>query len=102
LAPVLSLNVVTLIISAICVGGSFMLITMAGIKEALRIGGPQASRAVGMMSSAFAVGQIAAPLTIGLSAESTNAFTVTSIIAALALVLSNCGLLLVANQEQSI
>jgi len=30
--------------AAICVGGTFMVITMAGIKEVLRVGGPQASR----------------------------------------------------------
>ena len=90
LAPVVSLNVVTLLTAAICVGGTFMVITMAGIKEVLRVGGPQASRGVGMMTAAFAVGQIAAPLTVSLFAGSSNAFTVTSIIAALALVLGNC------------
>jgi predicted MFS family arabinose efflux permease len=90
LAPVVSLNVVTLLTAAICVGGTFMIITMAGIKEVLRVGGPQASRAVGMMTAAFAVGQIAGPLTVSLFSGSNDAFTVTSIIAALALVLGNC------------
>ena len=90
LAPVVSLNVVTLLTAAICVGGTFMVITMAGIKEALRVGGPQASRGVGMMTAAFAVGQIAGPLSVSLFAGSSNAFTVTSIIAALGLVLGNC------------
>jgi predicted MFS family arabinose efflux permease len=89
MAPVMSINVATLLIAAICVGGTFMVITMAGIKEVLRIGGPQASRGVGMMTAAFAVGQIAAPLTVSLFAESGRAFTVASIIAALALVLGN-------------
>ncbi len=89
LAPVVSLNVVTLLTSAVCVGGTFMVITMAGIKEVLRVGGPQASRGVGMMTAAFAVGQIAGPLTVSLFAGSSSAFTAASIIAALALVVGN-------------
>ena len=44
LAPVFSLNVVTLLTAAVCVGGTFMVITMAGIKEVLRVAGPQASQ----------------------------------------------------------
>ena len=66
------------------------LITMAGIKEMLRIGGPQASRGIGMMTAAFGIGQITAPFTVSLFAGSNNAFTIGSIIAAMALVLSNC------------
>ena len=90
LGPVVWLNVVTLLLAAICVGGTFMVITMAGIKEMLRIGGPQASRGIGIMTAAFAIGQITAPFTTSLFAGSNNAFTIGSIIAAMALVLSNC------------
>jgi len=93
LAPVVALNVVTLLIAAICVGGTFMVITMAGIKEVLRVAGPQASRGVGMMTAAFAVGQIAGPLTVSLSAGSSGSFRIASIIAALALIAGNCVLL---------
>src|SRR5258708_1833684 len=89
LAPVVSLNVATLLTSAVCVGGTFMVITMAGIKEGLRVGGPQASRGVGMMTAAFAVCPIAGPLTLILFAGSSSAFTAASIIAALALVVGN-------------
>jgi MFS family permease len=89
LAPVVSLNVATLLTAAVCVGGTFMVITMAGIKEVLRVAGPQASRGVGMMTAAFAVGQIAGPLTVSLLAGSSSAFRVASIIAALALVGGN-------------
>jgi MFS family permease len=83
---------VTLLAAAIGVGGTFMVITMAGIREVLRLGGSQASRSVGMMTVAFAVGQIAGPLTVSLFAGSSNAFTVAGIIAALALALGNCAL----------
>jgi MFS family permease len=89
LAPVLSLNVVTLVTAAVCVGGTFMVITMAGIKEVLRVGDPQTSQGIGMMTAAFAVGQIAGPLSVSFFAGSSNAYTVTSIVAALGLVLGN-------------
>ena len=89
LAPVVAVNMMTLLFAAICVGGTFMVITMAGITELLRIGGPQAARGVGMMTAAFAVGQIAGPLTVSLFAGSGNAFQVPSIIAASALVVGN-------------
>jgi MFS family permease len=92
LAPAFSLNVATLLIAAVCVGGTFMVITMAGIKEVLRVAGPQASQGVGMMTAAFAVGQIAGPLTVSLLAGSGSAFRMASIIAALALVVGNCAL----------
>ncbi len=90
LAPVFSLNVATLLTAAVCVGGTFMVITMAGIKEVLRVAGPQASQGIGMMTAAFAAGQIAGPLTVSLLAGSSSAFRVASIIAALALVVGNC------------
>ena len=89
LAPVVSLNIATLLMAAICVGGTFMVITMAGIKEMLRAGGAMASQGIGMMTAAFAVGQIAGPLTVSLLAGSPRAFSVASIIAALALVAGN-------------
>ena len=92
LAPVVSLNVATLLFAAVCVGGTFMVITMAGIKEVLRIAGSQASRSVGMMTAAFAAGQIAGPLTVSLLAGSSNAFGAASVIAAVGLVVGNCGL----------
>ncbi|MGA7998066.1 MAG: YbfB/YjiJ family MFS transporter [Bradyrhizobium sp.] len=92
LAPAFSLNLATLLTAAVCVGGTFMVITMAGIKEVLRVAGPQASQGVGLMTAAFAVGQIAGPLTVSLLAGSGSAFRMASIIAALALVVGNCAL----------
>lgn len=93
IAPVVTVNMITLLISAICVGGTFMVITMAGIKELLRIGAAHPARGVGMMTAAFAVGQIAGPLTVSLFAGSGNAFEIPSVIAASALVIGNLVLL---------
>lgn len=93
LAPVLTINMMTLLIAALCVGGTFMVITMEGIKEVLRIDAPQAARGVGMMTAAFATGQIAGPLSVSLLAGSNNAVALPSIIAASALVIGNLVLL---------
>ena len=93
LLPAISVNVATLLLSAICVGGTFMVITMAGIKEALRLGGAPASLAVGVMTSAFAIGQIAGPLTVSLLAGSGSSFTLASLIAVFGLIAGNCVLL---------
>jgi MFS family permease len=47
-----------ILIGAIAVGGTFMLVTMAGLKEGRRAGGP---RLMARMTAAFAAGQIAGP-----------------------------------------
>jgi MFS family permease len=89
LAPVISVNVMTLLIAAVCVGGTFVVMTMSGIRELMHLGGPHAARAVGIGTAAFAVGQILGPLTVTLFAGSHNAFQVPSMIAACALAISN-------------
>jgi predicted MFS family arabinose efflux permease len=93
LAPALWLNVPTLLISAVCVGGTFVVITMAGLKEALRLGGAPASLAVGVMTAAFGAGQIVGPLTVSLLSRFDHAFTFASAIAAFGLIAGNCVLL---------
>jgi len=65
-APVLAVNLATLLFAALCVGGTFMVITMTGIQEARRLGGPRSTQAVALYTAAFALGQIAGPLTVGL------------------------------------
>jgi len=93
LAPALAVNVPTLLISAVCVGGTFMIITMAGLQEALRLGGAPASLAIGVMTAAFSAGQIAGPLTVSLLGRSEHAFALASMLAVCGLVAGNCVLL---------
>ena len=94
LAPALWLNVPTLLVSAVCVGGTFVVITMAGLKEALRLGGAPASLAIGVMTAAFGAGQIAGPLMVSALGRSEHAFAWASAIAAATLVAGNCALLM--------
>lgn len=53
-----------ILLSALCVGGTFMVITMAGMQEARRVAGEAARPLMAAMTSAFAAGQIAGPLVV--------------------------------------
>jgi predicted MFS family arabinose efflux permease len=101
LAPALWVNIPTLLLSAVCVGGTFMIITMAGIREALRLGGAPAPLAVGVMTAAFGAGQIAGPLTVSLLARSGHAFAFASMIAVASLVIGNCVLLFFGGRAEA-
>lgn len=52
----------TILFSAICVGGAFMVPTLSGFQLARQISGGQPTRLIGAMTAAFAFGQIAGPL----------------------------------------
>lgn len=62
LLPSLWTNAMTILMSALLVGGTFMIVTLAGVQEARARaqGGPRS--AVGRMTAAFAIGQIAGPV----------------------------------------
>ena len=63
LLPVLHSHILTIIAAGICVGGTFMIITMAGMKEAHRIAPPQdVIRHIAVMTASFATGQMIGPL----------------------------------------
>ncbi len=64
LAPALRMSVPTLLWCAVCVGGTFMVVTMTGIQEARRVAGASAPRLIAAMTAAFAVGQLVGPFTV--------------------------------------
>lgn len=51
-----------IVLAALCVGGTFMVITMAGMQEAREVAGADATRLMAAMTTAFAIGQIAGPV----------------------------------------
>jgi len=57
-------NLVTTVVSALCVGGTFMVATMAGIQHARRAAADRAPRLIAAMTAAFALGQLIGPLLI--------------------------------------
>ena len=62
LLPSLWVNGVTIALSALLVGGTFMVITLAGVQEMRARAPEQAARLVGRITAAFALGQIAGPV----------------------------------------
>jgi hypothetical protein len=59
MAPFVLAPLPGILVGAACVGSTFMVVTMAGLQEARRAGGP---RLMARMTAAFAAGQIAGPL----------------------------------------
>jgi predicted MFS family arabinose efflux permease len=62
LLPSLWLNGATIALSALLVGGTFMVITLAGVQEMRARSPGNAARLVGRITAAFALGQIAGPV----------------------------------------
>jgi hypothetical protein len=82
-APALGTELVVLLFSAVCIGGTFMVITMAGMQEAQRLAAPSAGRLMAAMTAAFAVGQLLGPLSVTAAAgTSAHVLVVPSAIAA--------------------
>ena len=72
-----------LLVGAVCVGGTFMVVTMAGLQEARRVAGESATRLMAAMTAAFAVGQLAGPLLVVGLAGRPQALTVAGGVASL-------------------
>jgi ABC-type branched-subunit amino acid transport system permease subunit len=56
--PAVQATLFSIIVSAICVGGTFMVITMAGMQEARRIAAQSAPRLMAAMTAAFAAASL--------------------------------------------
>ena len=84
-APLVIPGIAGVLGSALLVGSTFMVITMAGMQEARRVGGPALMAA---MTAAFATGQIAGPLAVSALAHVSGGMVAALSIAAASLVLS--------------
>jgi predicted MFS family arabinose efflux permease len=92
--PAARSSIDTLVVSAICVGGTFMVMTMAGFQEAKRVSTGSPTRLISAMTAAFAVGQLAGPVTVGLGLRVGNPLVLPSIAAAVLLACSAVALAL--------
>ncbi|MDQ2800874.1 MAG: YbfB/YjiJ family MFS transporter [Armatimonadota bacterium] len=81
-----------LTVSALLVGGTFMVMTMFGLREARRLGGEQTGKLMGVMTAAFAVGQIVGPLYAGVLVRLSGSFS-SSLLTAAILLASGAALL---------
>ena len=62
--PRIWLNPLTLACSALLIGGTFMVVTMLGLQEARSRAPDHVASAIGNMTAAFALGQLAGPLAL--------------------------------------
>lgn len=75
LVPAVWMDMTAIVIGGVCVGGTFMVITMAGLKEAHRLAGSVGvQKQVAAMTAAFAIGQIVGPALAGWVYNATLSF----------------------------
>ena len=74
LLPVLHLSALTVLLAALLVGGTFMVATMAGMQEARARSLGDPTRALGRMTAAFAIGQMAGPVLSSLLSGNAQGF----------------------------
>jgi hypothetical protein len=86
--PVLSSGIAALAVAACVVGGTFMVITMAGLQEARRVAGPAAAGLMASMTASFAAGQIAGPLCVSAVAAARFGFAPVLLLATAVLAIS--------------
>lgn len=62
LLPALWVSIASIVIAALCVGGTFMVVTMVGMQEAQARGGVHARALIAAITAAFALGQLVGPI----------------------------------------
>lgn len=90
--PVVWPGLAAILIAALLVGGTFMVITMTGLREARRTAGVSATGFISAMTAAFAVGQIIGPLVVSAVADIHHGFADALIAAAIILALAAAAL----------
>lgn len=92
--PVIWESITSIIVAAVCVGGTFMIITMVAMKESHNVAhGRDVQRHIAIMTAAFAVGQMISPMIAGWIHDATQSFAYPLAFASLLLV-ATCVLLL--------
>ena len=86
--PVVWPSIVAIMLAGLCVGGTFMVITMVGMQEARSVAGAQATGLMAALTSAFALGQIAGPIVVSSVVTAGGGFSAALLIAFVVLVVS--------------
>jgi MFS family permease len=92
-APLAVRGLAGILIAALCVGGSFMVVTMTGMQEALQVAGAQVARLMAAMTAAFATGQILGPVFASLLIEARGGLSAALLLGCLLLAISAFALL---------
>lgn len=82
-----------ILLSALMVGSTFVVITMAGMQEARFVAGAHAQRLMAAMTAAFALAQVAGPPVAGALLGADDSFTVPLLLASALLIASGAALL---------
>jgi MFS family permease len=93
-SPLVIPGLAGILVCALCVGGTFVVATLAGLQVAREVAGPAARVLLAAMTAAFAVSQVAGPLVVSLLARHPNGFSVALLIAFATLAASVAGLML--------
>ena len=86
--PIVWPGIVPIMLAALLVGGTFMVITMVGMQEARGVAGAHATGLMAAMTAAFAVGQIAGPISVSLVVGAGGSVAAALVIACVFLVVS--------------
>ena len=92
-APLVQLSLAALIVSAVCVGGTFILVTLAGLQEVRRLLHVAPARGVAALTASFALGQLVGPLLSRTGASAATAMQLPGLVATVGLVVSAAVLL---------
>lgn len=84
--PALWTSLTAIMLAALLVGGTFMIATMLGLREARLVAGDGATPLMAVMTASFALGQIIGPLLVSAIAAWPHGFAIALIVAAVALV----------------
>ncbi|WP_167670848.1 YbfB/YjiJ family MFS transporter [Allopusillimonas ginsengisoli] len=94
LIPALWSSVTAIVIAALCVGGTFMVVTMMGMQEAQIQGGANARQLIAAVTAAFATGQLAGPVVFSLMHDYLGTSLEGALVLGCAILLLSCALLL--------
>ncbi len=86
--PIIWPGIVPIMLAALFVGGTFMVITMVGMQEARSVAGARATGLMAAMTAAFALGQIAGPISVSLVVGAGGSVSAALMIAGVFLVVS--------------
>jgi len=85
-APVAWPGIGGIVFAALVVGGTFMVVTMAGMQAARAAAGAEAAGLMAAMTAAFAAGQIVGPLSVSVVLSAGGGFSAALLVASAALV----------------
>jgi predicted MFS family arabinose efflux permease len=100
-SPLLIPGLAGIIIAALFVGGTFVVVTMAGVHMARATGGVAAEALVAAFTAAFAVGQIVGPLLVSFFAARSGGFHEALVVAAVLMAVSALALAVPAERIAS-